>query len=185
MEKEKTENRLSIGRINGVDIYAVTDENNNVFVPVKPICDAIGIAYERQYSKLKEHLILSSVVTLRVTTGADGKNYEMVCIPQEFIYGWIFTINPKNVSENAREKVVKYQLECYKALYAYFHGQTKRLQEFVNIERELMARRETLQASLSEHLKSMDTIKSEIKDIDKKFNDLKSERLNPTPSLFD
>ena len=182
---EKETNRLSIGRINGVEIYAVKDEDNQIFVPVKPLCEAIGVRFDTQYEKLKKHPILNSVIPLRGITGADGKTYEMVCLPLEYVYGWIFTINPKNVSEDARDPVIQYQKKCYDVLYRHFHGRANRLQEFIDIERQLMDRRETLQTSLSDLMKSVDSVKSEIKDIDKKFNDLKSERLNPTPSLFD
>lgn len=182
--KEK-ENRLSIGRINGVEIFAVIDENNQTLVPIRPICEAIGVSFQGQHNKLKEDPLLASTVNLRLMVGADGKNREMVCLPIMYVYGWIFRIDSRNVSEDARESVQKYQKECYDVLYRHFHGRASRLQEFVDIERQLMERRETLQNSLSELMKSVDSVKSEIKDIDKKFSDLKSERLNPTPSLFD
>lgn len=108
--------------INNVDIV-VTDDN---FVPIKPICEALGVAYERQFSKLKEDEDFSSVITLRVTTGADGKQYEMVCLPHQFIYGWLFTINPKNVKPEAKESVRKYRKACYETLYNHFNGQQER-----------------------------------------------------------
>ena len=182
---EKETNRLSIGRINGVEIFAVKDESNNVFVPVKPICEAIGVAFRKQHEKLQEHLILSPVVTLRVTTGADGKNYEMVCLPQEFIYGWIFTINPRNVSEEARGNVIRYQKQCYKVLYDYFHGKSRRQQEMINMERTLLNEKKELDETLSSLMKSVSEVKAKIKSIDGKFAKLQSERLSPTPSLFD
>ena len=182
--KQKNE-KILIERINGVDIYAVKDDNGKEIVPVKPICQAIGVHPNPQLSKIKEHPIYSSVTTLRVATGADGKEYEMLCIDAEFVYGWLLSINPDNVSDQIRDNLIKYQIECHHALYRHFHGRANRLQEFVDMERQLMDRRETLQTSLTELMKSVDSVKSEIKDIDKKFNDLKSERLNPTPSLFD
>ena len=115
-----------ITTINGIEISAVRDENNNFFVPVKPICDAIGVAYEPQFSTLKEHAILAPTITLRVMVASDGKRREMVCLPLEFVYGWIFTINTKNVSEAARGSVLRYQLECYNALYRHFAGSLRR-----------------------------------------------------------
>ena len=182
---EKETNRLSIGRINGVEIYAVKDEDNKVFVPVKPICEAIGVAYEPQFSKVKHHQILASVITLRVTTGADGKNYEMVCLPQEYVYGWIFTINPKNVSDDARDNVIWYQKKCYEVLYDYFNGKSQRQQDLLDAERTLMNERKELDETLSGLMKSVSDVKSKIKSIDGKFAELQSQRLNPTPSLFD
>ncbi len=185
MEKVKTESRLSIGKINGVEIAAVKHEKGEIYVPIKPICTALGIDFKVQHRKIEDDPSFSSVMVIMTTTGADGKQYDMVCLPIRRVYGWLYTINPGKVATEAREAVMKYRDQCNDILYDYFNGKTKRLEEFVNIERELMTRRETLQTSLSDLMKSVDSIKSEIKDIDKKFNDLKSERLNPTPSLFD
>lgn len=54
------------------------------------------------------------------TTGADGKNYEMVCLPLEYVYGWLFTIDANLVVEANRENVKRYQLECDDVLYEHF-----------------------------------------------------------------
>lgn len=75
----------TIIRVNGVDIVATSEG----LIPIRPICEALGISYERQYRKVNESEDLGSVVALRATTGADGKQYEMVCLPIEFIYGWL------------------------------------------------------------------------------------------------
>lgn len=61
----------TIVKVNNVDIVSTSDEQQ--LVPIRPICDALGIAYERQSSKIKEHPILSSTVTLEVMVAADGK----------------------------------------------------------------------------------------------------------------
>lgn len=115
-----------IATINGVEIFAEIPENGNVFVPIKPICTALGIDDKRQRDKIQEDDILASVGGLRSSTGADGKQYEMYCLPLEYIYGWIFTINPKNVAETAKEGIKKYRRECYDALYHHFAGSLKR-----------------------------------------------------------
>lgn len=115
-----------ISTINGVEIFAEITENGSVFVPIKPICAALGIADNKQREKIQEDDILASVGTLRVSTGADGKQYEMYCLPLEYVYGWIFTINPRNVADSAKEAVKKYRRECYDALYRHFAGSMKR-----------------------------------------------------------
>lgn len=107
------ETQTLITKINGIEISAVTDENNNIFVPVKPICQAIGVQFEAQYHRMSRHYILSSVMSTMDTTGADGKTYEMVCLPVEFVYGWLFTIDASLVAEASRDNVKRYQLECY------------------------------------------------------------------------
>lgn len=121
--------------INNVDIVVTNDG----LVPIKPICEALGIEVEPQRRKLKEDEDLDSVTTIKVATGADGKQYEMVCLPHQFVYGWLFTINPKNVKPEAKETVRKYRMECFWILYNHFHEQEKRRAELDNTEKKLMA----------------------------------------------
>lgn len=113
--------RQKITTVNGVEIYAEKTDSG-IFIPIKPICEAIGIDAKDQRDKIQCDEILSSVGVLSTSTGADGKQYEMYCLPLEYIYGWIFTINPRNVAESARESVIRYKRECYDALYRHFAG---------------------------------------------------------------
>ena len=69
-----------ITRINDVAIAATSNEQGDILIPIRPICDALGVSYERQYRKAKEDDILGSTVALRATVGADGRQREMVCV---------------------------------------------------------------------------------------------------------
>lgn len=123
----------NVAIVNGISLQVVSDDREQL-VAVKPVCEILGVAYQSQQAKLKEHPIYSSVITLSVTTGSDGKKYEMVCIPLRFFSGWLFSINPDNVKEEAREKLIEYQLKCNDILYDYFFGRAefaqKKEQEF-------------------------------------------------------
>jgi len=125
-------NITTIARINGVNIQII--ENGKKMVPVKPICEALGIAFEPQFKRLKLDPILSSTVTLGVMVGADGKDREMVVIPLRFVFGWLFRIDSRNVKEEAREAVMNYQLECYNALYNYF----AQMEEFLGWKQQIV-----------------------------------------------
>lgn len=107
-----------IAKINEIDV--LVKNGNNRLVPIRPICEILKIDYKSQYTKLQEDEELSLLVRLSTTVAADGKVREMVCLPIEYVFGWLFTINPKNVKEEARPAVKKYRMECYKALYEYF-----------------------------------------------------------------
>lgn len=170
-------NKEVITTVNGIQIVAVTDETYNTLVPIKPICDAIGVAFERQFSKLKEHEILAPTVTLRVMVAADGKQREMVCLPLEFVYGWIFTINTKNVSKEAHDSVLRYQLECYQALYTHFAGSLRRRVE--ENEAEIKA----LQA-VNEAIKGVKAAKAVQKEAEEHLDAIRKARLDTAPTLF-
>ena len=107
-----------VTRINGVEILASNVSDG--LVAIKPVCTGLGVDYSSQQDKIKDHPILSSVGVLSTLTGADGKQYEMFCLPLEFVFGWLFTINSSNVAPEAKETVEKYQLECYQVLYRHF-----------------------------------------------------------------
>jgi hypothetical protein len=109
-----------IVKINNVEVCC-SRAGEDVFVPVKPICEALQIQFQAQYNALKEHPIYRSVISLRDTTGADGKTYEMVCMPIKFVFGWVLGINPNNVKEVAQEALIKYQLEAHDTLYERFY----------------------------------------------------------------
>jgi hypothetical protein len=130
-----------ISTINNQGIVIVIDEDGQKFVPIKPICEALGVDYSSQLQKIKEDEILCSVVGLSTTTGADGKSYKMSTIPLKYVFGWLFTISSKNVKEESREGLKNYKEMCYTSLYDYFtehstfiEEKEKKLNEYVDKE---------------------------------------------------
>jgi hypothetical protein len=113
------ENTKVLKRVNGQPIQII-DVDGNKLVPIKPICDALGIDVDSQRQKIREDEILSPFAVLSTAKGADGRQCEMLCLPLKFIFGWLFTINPKNVREEARPALIRYKQICYDVLYAYF-----------------------------------------------------------------
>ena len=159
-------------------IAATSNEQGDILIPIRPICDALGVSYERQYRKVCDDEFLSSVVALRATTGADGKKYEMVCLPLQYVFGWLFTINPANVSEEARPAVKRYRLECYDALYDHFA---------MARQRQLDENREEIRL-LDEISRAKDTLsesKASLRNLETKLAKLRAARLDEQPSLFD
>lgn len=122
----------TVAKVNNTEIVVV--ENGEKRVAVRPICDALGIAFEPQFTKLKNDPILSSTITLSIMVGADGKQREMQTIPFKFVFGWLFRIDSRNVKSEAREAVERYQLECYNALYNHF----TRYADFVQQKQKLI-----------------------------------------------
>ena len=109
----------NVAIVNGISLQVVAGEREQL-VAVKPVCEILGVDYPGQFSKLKEHPLYSSVIGLSPTTGADGKNYEMVCLPLRYFPSWLFSINPNNVKEEIREHLLEYQMKCNDILYDYF-----------------------------------------------------------------
>ena len=165
-----------ITKINGIDIVAV-EKDGEIYLPVTPICNAIGIDAKAQRDKIQNDDFLCSTGVIITSVGADEKEREMFCLPLKFSYGWLATINPGKVSPNARESVTKYRLECYEVLYNHFVGAAKKAAEQSRLEADLLRERGQL-------LEQTRVIKAEIREIDEKLTALSRERTDPQPSLI-
>ena len=119
MLKLNQQTTYAVVKVNEVEILC-SEEKGKKFIPVKPICEALGIASNAQIEKIKSHPILGSTDMLSISVGSDKKNREMFCLPLKYIFGWLFTINPDNVKESARDDLIKYQTKCYNAVYECF-----------------------------------------------------------------
>lgn len=166
-----------ISKINGVDIVTV-EQNGEVYVPIKPICAAIGVNYTTQLEKLQnDETFSSSVVPLRGITAADGKEYETLCLPLWLVYLWLGTINPRNVAEAVRQKVTGYRLECARVLYEHFAGGLRRQVETNEAEIALL---KEINSAIGEEKEA----RTRRKRAEDKLDKLRAERLNPQPVLF-
>ena len=94
---------------------------------------------------------------LSTTTGKDGKVYEMQTIPFKFVFGYIFGISAKNVKEEAREKLIKYKLECYDALYNHL----TRDAEFVELKQKKIEEQLVIEETSKNNFKSAREILSD------------------------
>ena len=154
-------NETQITKVNNVAIVSLT-ENGNTLIPIKPICEALGIDEDAQRRKLQEDEFLNSTTVLSTVVAADGKNREMVCLPLEFVFGWLFTINPKNVKPEAQDAVRQYRLQCYKALFEYFtEPQTFLSQKQKQMENHVTAYQEK-QANFRNAKREMDEAKKKL-----------------------
>ncbi|WP_065237114.1 phage antirepressor N-terminal domain-containing protein, partial [Gallibacterium genomosp. 3] len=103
-----------------------------IYTAVKPIVDALGLSWGTQQRKLENSKDKFSCTHMK-TTGSDGKTYEMLCMPIRKLNGWLFSINPEKVRPDLKDRVIKYQEECFEALYNYwFKGKAERTQTTVD-----------------------------------------------------
>lgn len=162
--------------LNGVEIFAEITENGQVYIPVKPICQAIGVDPEAQRQRILRHYILGSTAFTLKAVAADEKEREMLCLPLEYIYGWLFTIDANLVAEANREKVADYQRECYDILYRHFAGSLRRRVE--ENEAEIAA----LRAVNAAILKVKDA-RAEQRKAEEHLAEIRKSRLDSTPCL--
>lgn len=100
------------------DTMVLVDHAGQPFVAMKPIVENIGLDWKGQHVKLTAKF--DSVMEIISTTGIDGKQYEMVCLPLRKIPAFLYSVNPSKVKPELREKIVRYQSECDDALWDYW-----------------------------------------------------------------
>jgi len=153
------------------------------WVAIKPICEALGIDYERQRERISRHQILAQLPLKQGVVAADGRVREMLCLPEKYIYGWIFSIN------SDKAELLNYQHKCYDILYNHFHGtmtgRMNALSQKTETELEIIDLEEKLKAKLleSEEYTRIQELKKKHKSIAKTLKDLDVELLAGQLSL--
>jgi hypothetical protein len=114
-----------MNKIEKVQFYGneimVIENDNQKYVAMKPIVEALGLSWRDQQRIIESDPVLSSVKGVAPLTGNDGKIYNMVCLPLEYLNGWLFKVPASRYKGKKREAIIRYQKECYNALYDYFH----------------------------------------------------------------
>lgn len=110
-----------------VAVLVETDAGCVVYVPVRPLCEAIGVSWPGQYRRINRDPVLSEVaMSVAVTATQLGRRpgqratQDMLALPADFLNGWLFTMNADRVRPEIRDAVLRYQRECYAVLARAF-----------------------------------------------------------------
>lgn len=88
-----------------------------VYVPVRPICEFLGVQWAAQSKRIRRDAVLSTVVASVSVMDTQGQQRrEMSCLPLNFLNGWMFGINASRVKPEIKERLTRYQLESYQIL---------------------------------------------------------------------
>jgi hypothetical protein len=111
-------------------VLVAEGERRHIYVPLRPLVDNLGLAWSGQYERVQRDAVLSEEIrSVRVTRTEPGRSTaqataevsrEMVCIPLDYLNGWLFGINANRVKEEIRERLIRYQRECYQVLHEAF-----------------------------------------------------------------
>src|SRR5690242_18401714 len=74
------------------------DSYPHLYIPIRPICEYLGLAWSGQRERINRDPVLSQEVKfVRVTRTNQGGNPNVICLPLEFINGFLFGINASRV----------------------------------------------------------------------------------------
>lgn len=96
----------------------------DIYVPVRPLCEYLGIAWSPQLRRIKRDPVLSEAIKGVTVTVTPGGQQEMMCLPVDLVPGWLFGITAERVKPELREKIIRYQRECFRVLWQAFQTET-------------------------------------------------------------
>lgn len=97
--------------------------HRQAYVPIRPICEFLGVTWSPQLRRINRDPILAEVASsVTVTVTESGQRGQMLCLPLDYLNGWLFGINANRVKEEVRERLLRYQRECYQVLAQAFTG---------------------------------------------------------------
>ncbi len=103
------------------DILLVGLVDGIAYVALRPIIDFLGVDWAPQYQRLQRDDILDEERRLVIMTSADGRRREMVCLPLEFLPGWLFGIVGSRFKDAEKaEKLKRYRRDCFRVLWREF-----------------------------------------------------------------
>ena len=105
------------------EITAVRLEDGRVFIPMRPLIERLGIDWNGQRRRINRDAVLKDEVTSVDVTSTQGdveQRRAMVCLPLDYISGFLFGINADRVNPDVRDQLIRYQRECYKVLAEAF-----------------------------------------------------------------
>lgn len=105
---------------NGQTVPVFT-QNNQHYVAMKPICENIGLDWKAQYDRIKRHAVLSEGMVM-MTTPSKGGEQQTICLPLDYLNGWLFGVESNRVKPQIRESLLQYQRECFRVLNEHFNS---------------------------------------------------------------
>ncbi len=115
---------LTPAEVRTVDFYCdqVTGavvESGEIYVPVRPICDYLGLDWSSQRQRINRDQVLAEGVVV-ITIPSAGGPQNAVCLPLDLLPGFLFGVSATRVKPELQEKITRYRRECFRVLWEAF-----------------------------------------------------------------
>lgn len=155
-------------------------KNGTFYIAIKPVCEAIGVDYIRQFKNLSEDAFLQPVLSKQTIQVPGDQARNMICLPERYVYGWILTIRSES------KDLLDYKRECYDILFNHFHGvmtgRRELLQEKVSAQSKIRNLEESLRED--EKFKEYEQLKAQIARIGLGIKALEKKEIQEVATLF-
>ena len=106
-------------QVAGDDILAVIIDGEGVAIPIRLVCDALGVSPQQHSERLREHDVLAQGLRI-VRVPLAGRVQSVLAILHTHIAFWLANVLPQDVRADVRPKLVQYQEELVLVLHALY-----------------------------------------------------------------
>lgn len=102
------------------------EDERQVYIPLRPICEYLGLDWSAQTRRIRRDPVLSKWAMFVAITATNpeeaqkGGNPNMLCLPLDYLNGFLFGVSATRVRPELQERVILYQERCYKVLSEAF-----------------------------------------------------------------
>lgn len=125
------------------DELAAIQTDRGIYVPVKPICEVLGIDWEGQRQRIMRDEVLHEGACILKAPSAGGPQ-DMLCLPDDMLHGWLFGVSTNQIAIENREHLLRYKRECYRVLHQAFTQHPIMPEALARVEARLDARIDAL-----------------------------------------
>lgn len=98
MKKSKENNRTQLNTLQNFE-YAETrvmagKVNTGEMIALRPVSENLGLSWSSTLQALKRDSQFSQLCSTVLALGADGKKYEMACLPPDAFQSWLWSLEP-------------------------------------------------------------------------------------------
>lgn len=140
----------------GDQLIAVVLQGDGVAIPLRLLCERIGLDTDAQAEKLRTHAVLAAGLRV-VNIELNGRIRSVMAIIHTMLPFWLATISPEQVNDQTRPKLIQYQRELADILARLFYGEPATPTSFAS-DPAVAALQQQFHAALNEMRRIRDAI---------------------------
>lgn len=102
------------------DQIPVAKMGEDLFVPLRPVIEALGLERSSQQRRVQRDPVLSKGSRTILMRGADGRVREQLCLSLDLLPGWLFGVTTSRIKPELQAKLNRYRAECFRVLWDAF-----------------------------------------------------------------
>lgn len=94
----------------------VLNVNGKLYAGIKKVAESLGLDWKEACEGIKKDAVLSQGLVIMKFETENGNDYEALCLPMEYLIGWIMKLAPNDKDGKMCDKIIRCQRKNYMLL---------------------------------------------------------------------